>query len=435
MIPRLLLLCFGFSTAVWAADSADLFDLSSIRNVSNLEIKVLEDWQPHPTMPDIQQKLVEITMVEWWRGQKVRLPVTLNVPSDPSKLPVKHVLVANMGLTPRVSTPKGASLQLLRENGVGVVGMGTIDAMEPKGQLHLAMKEQLLKTKNPRYSSAWILGMSQMRGLTAAESEPDFFKPEKVISTGGSKRGIATNAAGIHNGRFTGIVPIVAPPHGNPGTPSGIIGAKPAWREGQDRRFLETVEPGVRRSLGLRKLRRETRLTLAEVSAQGWSEEDIVSLNDRIWSVSRITDHLDTFDRRGLEYFFNAGTNDSVIPALVKLGKMYPKFPIYIVPGGQHDGPGDAGYTRRVTIQPEVSDFFHSFCMHHFFDARDLPEIPTISAVRKGNVLVVSTQFSKTSKPQNNELSWSVDRHQPYSLPFEYDRWESVAITAEGENT
>jgi hypothetical protein len=368
MIPRLLLLCFGFSTAVWAGDSADLFDLSSIRNVSNLEIKVLEDWQPHPTMPDIQQKLVEITVVEWWRGQKVRLPVTLNVPSDPSKLPVKHVLVANMGLTPRVSTPKGASLQLLRENGVGVVGMGTIDAMEPKGQLHLAMKEQLLKTKNPRYSSAWIWGMSQMRGLTAAESEPNFFKPEKVISTGGSKRGIATNAAGIHDGRFTGIVPIVATPHGNPGTPSGIIGAEPAWIEGQDRRFLETVEPGVRRSLGLRKLRREaTRLTLAEVSAQGWSEEDIVSPNDRIWSVSRITDHLDAVDRRGLEYFFNAGTNDSVTPALVKLGKMYPKFPIYIVPGGQHGGPGDAGYTRRVTIQPEVSEFFHSFCMHHFF--------------------------------------------------------------------
>jgi len=58
---------FWILDRVWAGDSADLFDLSSIRNVSNLEIKVLEDWQPHPTMPDIQQKLVEITVVEWWR--------------------------------------------------------------------------------------------------------------------------------------------------------------------------------------------------------------------------------------------------------------------------------------------------------------------------------------------------------------------------------
>jgi hypothetical protein len=278
--------------------------------------------------------------------------------------------------------------------------------------------------------------MSQMRGLTAAEAEPEYFRPDKVISTGGSKRGIATATAGIHDDRFTGIMPVVAPPMGNPGTPAAIIGTEPAWIEGQDRRLLETVDPSIRRSLEQRKLRRDAnRLTLAEVKAQGWSDNDIVSLNDRLWTAARITDHLASVDKRKLAYFYNAGTNDSVTPALLDLGRSFPDFPIFIVPGGQHGGPSDAGYTRRVTMQSGVVNNFDSFCRHHFFGARDLPDAPKITAKRKGGVLVVTTRFSKNAHPQKNELSWSFSRHQPYSLAFEYDRWESVAMTSTGKHT
>jgi hypothetical protein len=65
---------------------------------------------------------------------------------------------ANMGLALRPTLPTGASLRLLKEDGVGVVlvGMGTIDAMQPEGKLHLGMQEQLLKTKVARYTPAWI---------------------------------------------------------------------------------------------------------------------------------------------------------------------------------------------------------------------------------------------------------------------------------------
>jgi hypothetical protein len=59
--------------------------------------------------------------------------------------------------------------------------------------------------------------MSNMRALTAAMEDRAVFQPVKVLSTGGSKRGVAAAAAGIHDERFTAIMPIVAPPLGNPG--------------------------------------------------------------------------------------------------------------------------------------------------------------------------------------------------------------------------
>lgn len=434
MIPRLFLVLFVFLSLSLSANEAELYDLQAIRDVDSLEVNVIEDWRPHPKMPDIQQKLVEIVVAEWWKGQKVRIPVTLNVPTNSEQLPCQNVIVANMPLRVKMATPNGPSLELLREKGVGVVlvGMGTIDGMVPEGQLHLGMEEQLLKTKDPRFSAAWIWGMSQMRGLTAAVAESNYFQPEQVISTGGSKRGIATSIAGIHDDRFTGIMPVVAPPHGNPGRPVAVRGLEPVWIADQNRAFLETVDPGVRNSLLQRTLRRNVgRITLNDSLRHGWSEDDMINLNDRIFDSSRITRHLDSVNERNLLFMYHVGTNDSVTPALLELGELHPQFPLYIVPGGQHGGPADAGYTRRVTIQPEVQSNFDSFCRLHFFGSGGIPEAPNISAERKGNQLIVTSYFKSDVKPESNQLSWSFDRHRPYTFPFEYDPWNSSPMKNE----
>jgi hypothetical protein len=437
MIPRIFLLCFCFSSLTLAARSKELFDLGEIRNINNLETRVIQDWQPNPKIPKIQQKLIEITVAEWWPGQKVRVPVTLNAPVDKALLPCRNVIVTNMGLALRTATPSGPELKLLQEKGVGVVlvGMSTIETMLPVGQLHLGMKEQLLKTKDVRFSTAWIWGMSQMRGLTAAEAEPKYFQPRKVIATGGSKRGIATAVAGIHDDRFTGIMPVVAPPLGNPGTPTGVLGTEPEWIAGKDRRFLETVDAGIRRSLLERDERREaTRLTLAEVTAEGWTEKEISDLSDRLWDASRITNHLAALKKRGLAFFYNVGTNDSVAPNLLGLGQEFPDFPIYIVPGGQHGGPADAGFTRRVTLQPEVVQNFDTFCRAHFFGERAMPHSPEMKSVKKGDRILVTVSLPKGAKIEESKLSWSFNRHDPYCLPFEYDRWETIELQPSGKN-
>ncbi|MCB1092313.1 MAG: hypothetical protein KDL87_12330, partial [Verrucomicrobiae bacterium] len=178
-MKRLLSLVIALSPGWAAAEIVPAtFDLDAIRDVGSLETKVLQDWKPAAKVKGIRQKLIEITVCEWWPGQKVRLPVTLCAP-DPGKGPCENVIVANMGLAPKAALPGGAMLKLLNERGVGVVliGMGTIDAMEPVGKLHLGMREQLLKTKDARYTPAWIWGMSDMRALTAAMAEPAVFQP------------------------------------------------------------------------------------------------------------------------------------------------------------------------------------------------------------------------------------------------------------------
>lgn len=435
LIAAVFVACF-FPAAIIAADYNELFDLSAIRDAETLDTRVLEDWRPHPKDPEIQQKLIEITVADWWPGQPVRIPVALNAPSDVSQLPCRNIFVRNMPLRNRMATPSGPALNLLKEKGVGVVlvGMGDIDAMVPAGTLHTGMKTHLLETRSPRYSSAWIWGMSQMRGLTAAEAERERFLPAKVISSGGSKRGIASAVAGIHDDRFTGIAPIVAPPLGNPGSPSQVIGAGPEWIPEDNQAFLDSVEAGIRKSLEQRFARRQsTRLTLEEVAVKRLTASDIETLSDRLWDASRITTHLSSIKSRGLDYFYNVGTNDSVTPALLELGERYPDFPIYIVPGGQHGGPADAGFSRRVTIQPEVVQNLDAFCRYHFFGEGRIPQSPKISSKREGSFLVVTVRLPENTATSDNQLSWSFDRHQPYTLAFEYDEWESGPLESAGK--
>jgi hypothetical protein len=192
--------------------------MASIRDTSTLETKVIEDWHPNPKDASIRQKLVEITVCEWWPGMKVRMPVTMLAPANGV---CTNVLIENTGLQLKPAAANGAKLRLLKEHGVGLVFIGCvpIDTMEPAGKLHLMMEERFIQTKDTRYTPAWIWGISDMRALTTAMAEKDVFQPKKVLATGGSKRGVATAAAGIADDRFTAIMPVVAPVIESPGGP------------------------------------------------------------------------------------------------------------------------------------------------------------------------------------------------------------------------
>ncbi len=425
------------SSALAANGSARLFDLPAIRDPATLETTVIQDWKPVAKDPTIRQKLIEITVCDWWPGRKVRLPVTLNAPAKGGVC--RNLLVANMGLGLKPATPRGEQLELLKKHGVGVVliGMGTIDAMKPAGKLHLGMKKHLLKTKDVRYTPAWIWGMSQMRALTAALAETAVFRPEKVLATGGSKRGVATAVAGIHDDRFTAILPVVAPPLGNPGG-AMVIGTEPRTQVAADQRFFAELaagrlglDPGIKQALDERSGRRAAqRVTLEEVKAAAWSDAEIRALTGRCWDACRIVDFLPSLKARGVEYFYEVGANDSVSPGLLELGRRYPDFPIHIVPGGQHGGPATAGFTRRTPLLPEAKQNFLTFALHHFHGTRDLIPAPRVtqSWSDDGLTLHVEAAFPDGIAPGENELWWSIDKSEPFTLFFEYDRWDSKAM-------
>jgi len=424
---------------ILAEDS--LFDLAAIRDTETLEIKVLQDWQPATKDPAVRQKLIEITVCEWWPGQKVRLPVTLNAPAD--RGPCRNVIVANQGLSRRATLPTGGELDLLKNDGVGVVyiGMSTVNMMEPVGELHTGMQGQLLKTKDPRYTVSWIWGMSQMRALTAAMTEPKVFRPERVLTWGGSKRGVASAAAGIHDDRFTAIFPVVAPPLGNPGAEHYLMGAEAGRLQKIDDRFYAAldageleIDPSAAKALRDRAERRANhRVSLERAREAGWSDADIESVTDLVWDASRVVDHLPELKKRGLEIFYNLGTNDSVSPSLIELGDEFPEFPVCIIPGGQHGGPANAGFTRQVPKLPGIKDNFVSFAKHHFFGERDMPATPKIESEVSSGELHIAVTFPDGTEPERNEIWWSTNRHSAYTLPFEYDRWDAANLTREDD--
>ncbi|MBX7212135.1 MAG: PhoPQ-activated pathogenicity-related family protein [Verrucomicrobiaceae bacterium] len=439
----LLVFTLAVSTSsACAAIKAGSYDMKQVRDTSTLETRVIEDWHPWGKDAGIRQKLVEITICEWWPGQKVRLPVTFLAPSEGA--PCRNVVIGNTGLQPKAAVPVGSMLRLLKEHGVGMVyiGMSTIDAMEPAPLLMAGMKEHFLKTKDARYTPAWIWGMSDMRALTAAVAEKAVFQPVKVIATGGSKRGVATAAAGIADERFTGIMPVVAPIIDSPGGPY-VEGTRAADIVKENELFLADLVAGkianapatAREPLVARdKIRADERISLQQARDAGWSDEEIKTASTLAWEVCRTTNYLPALKQRGVEVFYNQGTNDNVTPGLLELGRRFPDLPIYVVPGGQHGGAKETGFDKQVGSLPEVEENLYAFATHHFFNGRPMVATPKITARWNAGQLSleVTASFPDEAEPQKSELWFSVNRHRDYTFAMEYDAWKSTSMEKSG---
>ncbi len=413
------------------------FDMAEVRDTTTLETKVIADWHLNPKDAAIRQKLVEITVCEWWPGMKVRLPVTMLAPATGV---CTNVLIENTGLQWKPAAATGAKLRLLKENGVGLVfiGMVPIDAMEPVGKLHLMMEEHFIQTKDTRYTPAWIWGISDMRALTAAMAEKDVFQPKKVLATGGSKRGVATAAAGIADDRITAIMPVVAPVIESPGG-TYVEGMLPAEITKMNEDFIAAMKDPVGREklLVRQKARSDERITVKMARDAGWSEAEMKTACNAAWEACNTTSHLDALKKRGTEIFYNQGSNDNVSPGLVELGRRFPQVPVYIVPGGQHGGAKEAGFVKSVGGLPEVDENLYAFAQHHFFGARHMVAPPQVTAKwdKAAHRLVVKVVFPDGSEPQDNTVWWSVNRHPDYSIAMEFDGWASVPLQKSGADT
>jgi hypothetical protein len=343
------------------------------------------------------------------------------------------VLIENTGLQPKPAAATGAKLRLLKEHGVGLVfiGMVPIDAMEPVGKLHLMMEEHFIQTKNTRYTPAWIWGISDMRALTAAIAEKEVFQPKKVLATGGSKRGVATAAAGIADDRFTAVMPVVAPVIESPGGPY-VEGMMPPEITRMNDEFIATMkDPIGKEKLHIRqKARSDERITVSMAREAGWSEDEMKTACNAAWEACRTTNYLDVLKQRGTEIFYNQGSNDNVSPGLVELGRRFPRLPVFIVPGGQHGGAKEAGFVKAVNGLPEVDENLYAFATHHFFGTRRMVAPPKVTAWwdKDTRRLAVTAVFPDGSDPQENTLWWSLNRHPDYSIQMEFDAWTSTPM-------
>lgn len=438
MKPAALLAAFLLSISSARADiTIGRFDMAAVRDTTTLETKVIEDWHANPKDASIRQKLVEITVCEWWPGMRVRLPVTFLAPATGV---CTNVIIENTGLQLKPAAATGAKLRLLKEHGVGLVfiGMVPIDAMDPVGKLHLMMEERFIQSKDTRYTPAWIWGISDMRALTAAIAEKEVFQPKKVLATGGSKRGVATAAAGIADDRVTAIMPVVAPVIESPGGPY-VEGMMPAEITRMNEEFIAAMtDPVGREKLLVRqKARSDERITVKMARDAGWSEAEMKTACNAAWEACRTTNYLDVLKKRGTEIFYNQGSNDNVSPGLVELGCLFPQLPVFIVPGGQHGGAKEAGFVKSVGGLPEVDENLRAFALHHFFGTRHMVAPPQVTTKwdKAAHRLAVKVVFTDHSEPQENTFWWSVNRHPDYSIAMEFDAWSSAPLKKTGADT
>lgn len=97
-----LAVLFLFLAVAWLAGNlraevvTGRYDMAAIRDGPTLETRVIEDWHPWGKATGIRQKFIEVTVCEWWPGQRVRLPVTLLAPEKGG--PRKNVIVNNAGV-------------------------------------------------------------------------------------------------------------------------------------------------------------------------------------------------------------------------------------------------------------------------------------------------------------------------------------------------
>jgi hypothetical protein len=435
-LASLLLLCTVLRLN--AEVSPGKYDIAAIRDHNSLETRVLEEWHAWEKDASVRQKLVEVTVCEWWPGQKVRLPVTLLAPV--SDHPCQNLIVSNSGIVQKAAAPSGAMLRLIKEYHVGIalIGMTTIDAMEPVGKLDVGMKEHFLQTKDARYTPAWIWGISDMRALTAAMAERNVFQPTKVLATGGSKRGVGAAAAGIADNRFTAIMPVVAPIIDPPGGPY-VEGLAPQHIAEENAQFLKDLAAGAHQSVppsaleplvAREKIRAAERITKAEALTAGWNDSEMRAASTLAWEVCRTTNYLPALISRSVEVFYNQGSNDNVSPGLRELGRQFPSILSYIVPGGQHGGAKAMGFLKQVGSLPEVDENLFAFAQHHFFNTRSLPKPPSVTQRwdSTSHKLIVRVMLPEKTETIDNELWWSENRHSDYTFAMEYDTWQSAPL-------
>lgn len=398
------------------------YDMAEIRNPDTLDIEVVRDWRLVPGDPPTRQKAITITACTWWPGREIRLPVVFVAPPEGGPFPF---IISSIGLSGKQVRPDELEKALLPRGVAFVhVGIGAIDQMEPRGELADEMNARFLKTRDVRYTPAWFWGLTYMRAVTAALTEERVFKAGRIGATGGSKRGLASAAAATWDDRVTVIVPMVAP-----------VYIEPQYNDSYpklDEEFLRLAEQGKTelehgevsrlRKILANKARYWPREP--EFLAAGWSRKDIEQTARRLGKLHLARFNIPRWDRRGVDYFFQHGTNDNVTPRLVDLYKEYPRFPSYTVPGGQH-GTDGIGNQKRTPRLPEVKANTLAVFSNHFFGDRPRMQPPRMSVAREGRLVRVKVDFDKGPVPQTGTLHWSLDRPPEGSLPYEHSPWKS----------
>jgi hypothetical protein len=430
----LLSLCLISSIFVFGQKSS-VFNMEQIKDVSLLELKVLQDWHPVATTPRTQQKIVEITLCNFENGRKVRIPVTYVVPDAKQSC---NFIVSYGNLGPTIYKEFDGLQTKMLENGIGFVlpAIGPIKKMKPDGlQIDADMKQLMKKTRNIKYTSAWLWGATYMRAITAALEEKEHFLNEKISCDGRSKSGMASAIAMIHYPEVTGLYARVWP--------------SASFPEYSTKAYKEKVEQDNKTFY--------QRLAAGEISKLGTIEDEAYKAmqnrakkmvaNDKYPKFSKyfskefsglflVTENLDALKEKNAQYHFFVGTNDNITMDVPLLAKNYPDHPITYYPGGMHGGMsrfrGISGTPDSEEAKTNRIAFFSQF----YLEEQVILEKPEIKYNYKpeNSTLSVTVSF-KNDSPKEVSLHYAYNRFTAGSKGYEYDEWKQQSMEKKDKHT
>jgi hypothetical protein len=379
------------------------FDMEYVRNAPSLETEVIRGWHKIKGAIPTLQKEVIITVCEWWPGYQWRVPVVLTVPEDGAR----GFVITGQGRGEKADP----GIDRLLAGGVGHVRT-KISVIEsyPDGKKAAAISNALLsRTKDYRYTRFWIWGMTMMRAATAALAEEQYMKPGKIAAYGGSKNGLSPAMALIHDDRFTGIHPNVAPPNESP----YLSGDPVLLREVADanHRFFTAFDAGniqvpFNREWYVFNSYGRTPAAMLKVSmTEDLTEEDVYRCMRQINKVSFVSLHHDRLEDRGCEFLFDLGSHDNVTPALTYLGEKYPEIPVCIHPNGGHGQQG-----KGLLPFAPANDNQVAFMSNHFFGNRPMMKSPVVRYEKRETSITVEVSFTDSPPADTGKIFWMFDR-------------------------
>lgn len=433
--PKLILLCLCFASSFAVGQKATLYNMDEIKDVSSLELEVLQDWHSVATTPTTRQKIVEITLCSFENGRKVRIPVTYVVPDSNQAC---NFIVSAGNLGPTVYQEFDGLQTKMLENGVGFVlpALGPIKRMKPEGaQIEAEMQQLMRKTGDIKYTSVWLWGVTYMRAITGALVEKEHFLNDKIATDGRSKSACAAAIALNYYPEVTGLYARVWP---SATFPEFFSKAYKGKVEQDNKSFYQRLAAEELPQFGTQDddadaaMRKRAKQMVANGTFPKYSSRSTKEMRSMIL----VTENLEVLEQKAAQYYFFVGTNDSLTMEVPRLAEEYPDHPITYYPGGRHGGkPPLLGVS--VTPDSEEAKASRIAFFSGFFLGQDaVLEKPDIQHRynSEDRTLSVTVTFREDT-PNEVALHYAFDRFAAGSVGYEYDVWEGQTMKKENDRT
>jgi hypothetical protein len=408
-----------------------LFDLESIRNPGTLDVEVIQDWHVDTVNGSTRQKLIEITVVEWWEGAVVRAPVRIIVPLEGTATGFAITGGSRWEeLQEDISTGDGSTARAALSQGAASVHtiVQPLAITPGASEFEAESYDRWSATGDGRFTAIWLWTMTHMRAVTAALDE-ELVLEGPIIGWGTSKNGGVPAAALMNDERYTGLFAEEASAYYSPldrRAPATVQAI-----EQQNNWFFAALDSGEidpgehsRRFYYDSVYNNPLILYINILEDAGWSPESIQDIAESLWSQCALTASWSELQRRGAEVFFATGTHDWVADDLAWGAGNYPGVPHYYkINGGHGQGPDPL----LVTSAARMTRL--NFIERHFGAPHALLEIPVCNYQVNGGMLEVEVAFDSGPQPDTSRLVWMTDRHLGGSAPYLWREYELDNVT------